>query len=157
MAKRLTRDTRGAALGGVAAGIARYLEVDPTFVRLAFVLLAFAHGFGLLAYIVCWIVIPADPAEVRQGLSNAGAERMADEVRETAARLTASFEQEGPGVRSTRAIVGYGLMIVGGLLLLDNLGWLHWPHWATLSTLWPLLLFGLGASLVWRSLRARAS
>ena len=157
MAKRLTRDTRGAALGGVAAGIARYLEVDPTFVRLAFVLLAFAHGFGLLAYIVCWIVIPSDNQEVRQGVANAGAEQVATEVREAAARVAGSFEGTGSGVGGARAAVGYGLMLVGTLLLVDNLGWLHWPHWVSLSTLWPILLVGLGATLVWRSLKTRAS
>jgi phage shock protein C len=157
MAKRLARDTRGAALGGVAAGIARYLEVDPTFVRLAFVLLAFAHGFGLLAYIVCWIVMPRDDAPASKTVATVGAEQVAAEVRETAARVASSIEQAGSGVGGARAAVGYGLMLVGTLLLIDNLGWLHWPHWVNLSTLWPILLVGLGASLVWRSLKTRAS
>jgi phage shock protein PspC (stress-responsive transcriptional regulator) len=157
MTKRLTRDTRRAALGGVAAGFARYLDVDPTFVRLAFVLLAFAHGFGLLAYIVCWIIMPRDDAPETTSVGVGGAEAVASEVRETAQRVASSLEQAGSGMGGVRALVGYSLMVVGALLLLDNLGWLHWPHWFSLSTLWPILLVGLGAGLVWRSLSTRSS
>ncbi len=155
MTRRLTRDTRGAALGGVAAGFARYLEVDPTFVRLAFVLLAFADGFGILAYIVCWIVMPRDDAPA--AVQAPAGEVLAQEVQETAARVASTFERTGAGVGGARALVGYGLMIVGTVLLLDNLGWIHWPSWASLSTLWPILLLALGAGLVWRSLERRAS
>jgi phage shock protein C len=157
MTRRLTRDTRGAVLGGVAAGFARYLEVDPTFVRLAFVLLAFADGFGLLAYLVCWIVMPRDDAPAAAQASPPAAESLAHEVQETAARVASGFERAGAGVGGARALVGYSLMVLGAVLLLDNLGWIHWPSWASLSTLWPLILLALGAGLVWRSLERRTS
>jgi len=56
--RRLTRDTRNKMIGGVCAGLANYLDIDPTIVRIVWALLILGAGFGLLAYIICWIVIP---------------------------------------------------------------------------------------------------
>ena len=47
-------------LGGVAAGIARSLGIDPILVRVAFVVLAIFGGSGLLLYLACWLFIPED-------------------------------------------------------------------------------------------------
>lgn len=58
--KRLTRDTRNKLIGGVCSGLANYLDVDPTIVRVVWVLLILGAGFGALAYLVCWLVIPAN-------------------------------------------------------------------------------------------------
>jgi signal transduction histidine kinase len=58
---RITRTAGGRALGGVAAGIAKSLAVDPTLVRLTFTLLAFADGAGILAYAGAWLAL--DPEE----------------------------------------------------------------------------------------------
>lgn len=57
--KRLTRSMDDKILGGVCGGIARYLEVDPTLIRVLWVLAIFLMGGGVLAYIVCWLLIPA--------------------------------------------------------------------------------------------------
>jgi phage shock protein PspC (stress-responsive transcriptional regulator) len=54
--KQLQRDPDG-LLGGVAAGIGAHLGIDPVIVRLGF-LLGALWGGGVLAYIVCWVVIP---------------------------------------------------------------------------------------------------
>ncbi len=46
-------------LGGVCAGIADYVEVDPTLIRLLWVLMTvFSAGFGIFAYLVMWIIMP---------------------------------------------------------------------------------------------------
>lgn len=58
--KRLTRDTGNKLIGGVCSGLANYLDVDPTIVRVVWVLLVLGAGFGALAYLVCWLVIPAN-------------------------------------------------------------------------------------------------
>ena len=55
--KKLYRDGDDKFLGGVASGIAYYFDVDTVWIRLAFILLAFG-GFGVLTYIILWIVIP---------------------------------------------------------------------------------------------------
>jgi phage shock protein PspC (stress-responsive transcriptional regulator) len=47
-------------VAGVAAGIAARLNVDPVLVRLGFVVLSFLNGFGLVLYLVMWLLIPSD-------------------------------------------------------------------------------------------------
>ena len=66
-AHRLSRPREGIKIAGVCAGVARYLELDVTLVRIVWVLLViFPPVPGLLAYIVCWIVMPQDPLPSRQ-------------------------------------------------------------------------------------------
>ena len=63
MAKRLVRNSREAVVGGVAAGFADYFDIDPVIPRLAFVFLTVMGGTGLVAYILCWVIMPVrDPA-----------------------------------------------------------------------------------------------
>ena len=58
--KKLYRNTENKMLAGVCSGIADYFDIDPTLVRLAWVVLGFMGG-GLLAYIIASIVIPVNP------------------------------------------------------------------------------------------------
>ena len=68
---RLTRPREGAKIAGVCAGVARYLDLDVTLVRLVWVLLAiFPPVPGFLAYLVCWIVMEKDPLPARQESSS---------------------------------------------------------------------------------------
>ncbi len=64
--KRLYRNPDDRILGGVASGIAAYFGTDPVLVRLAFVLLTFASGFGILVYIVLWIITPEAKTAVQK-------------------------------------------------------------------------------------------
>ncbi len=61
--KRLYRSGREKILGGVCGGIAEYFNVDPTLVRLVWVLLSLAWGFGILLYIILWAVMPRNPRD----------------------------------------------------------------------------------------------
>ncbi len=58
--RRLTRARGSAVLGGVAAGLARYLNTDPLLVRLGFIGAALLGGAGVLLYLIAWVLIPAD-------------------------------------------------------------------------------------------------
>lgn len=57
----LTRSTTDRRIGGVAGGFAAYFGVDPTLIRVAWVIAA-VMGFGILAYIILWIVLPEGPS-----------------------------------------------------------------------------------------------
>ena len=57
--KTLHRDTDNKMLGGVASGLADYMNWDVTLVRLAFVFCLFAVQGSVLAYILAWIVVPS--------------------------------------------------------------------------------------------------
>jgi len=48
-------------LAGVCGGLAQYFNIDPTLVRVLFVVLAVLGGSGLLIYLVLWIVVPEEP------------------------------------------------------------------------------------------------
>mgnify|MGYP005773366211 FL=1 len=56
--KRLYKSSENCMLCGVCGGIAEYFDIDPTLVRLGWVLLTFFGGSGILTYIVAAIIIP---------------------------------------------------------------------------------------------------
>jgi phage shock protein PspC (stress-responsive transcriptional regulator) len=59
----LSRPVEDRMLGGVASGIARYLRVDVTVVRIIFAVLAIMGGAGIPLYIAGWLLIPEEGAE----------------------------------------------------------------------------------------------
>ena len=56
--KRLYRDPENKVLGGVCGGIGAYFNIDPIWIRVAFVVISFFGGSGLLLYIILWVIIP---------------------------------------------------------------------------------------------------
>jgi phage shock protein PspC (stress-responsive transcriptional regulator) len=58
--RRLTRSSTDRMLTGVAGGIGQHLGVDPLAVRIGFVILTFAGGLGLIAYLICLVFVPVD-------------------------------------------------------------------------------------------------
>ncbi len=58
MKKRLYKIEEGKKLDGVCGGIAEYFDIDPTLVRLAWILFSAFVGSGILAYIIAAIVMP---------------------------------------------------------------------------------------------------
>ncbi|MCC6803501.1 MAG: PspC domain-containing protein [Anaerolineae bacterium] len=60
MTKKLYRSRTDRKLAGVCAGLAEYFDVDPTIVRILFVLLALAGGPGLIFYIILALLIPEE-------------------------------------------------------------------------------------------------
>jgi len=59
--RQLTRSQSNRRIAGVCGGIAEYFDIDPTLVRVAFVVAALLGGPGLLLYVVLWIVLPKGP------------------------------------------------------------------------------------------------
>ena len=64
MEKKLYRSRTDKKICGVCGGLAKYFNIDPTLVRLGVALFTLFGGCGLLAYIVCALVIPEEPAEL---------------------------------------------------------------------------------------------
>ena len=96
--RRLTRQREGRVVAGVAGGLARYLNVDPVILRIAFVGLTLVGGLGLVLYLVAWLMIPE-----RAGVDSPG---------ESVARRLAGAP---PWIRVT-------LLVVGTLIALEALG-----------------------------------
>ena len=66
MPKRLYRSEHNKRIAGVCGGIAEYLNIDPTVIRLAWILLLFCAGGGVFAYIIAALVMPTE-SEVMAG------------------------------------------------------------------------------------------
>ena len=63
MNKKLYRSAKDKKFGGVCGGIAEYLEIDSTVIRLAWVLFTLLGGAGLMGYIIALLVMPNPPVE----------------------------------------------------------------------------------------------
>lgn len=175
MEKRLHRNEHDKVVAGVSSGLAEYMQVDITIVRLLFVLSTlFLAGGGLLVYIVMWIVVPVnnDPAaKLRKfneqferhksafnGPFNAP-ENSAETKWNTpnsdfnATNDMNSFQK--PQSNDTgRTIGGLILLVLGVYFLLRQLDIL--PHWFNIwqiYKLWPLALVAIGISLIFRNQR----
>jgi phage shock protein C len=64
MTPRLARSETDRVIAGVAGGIARRFGIRPTLVRLAWVVAVLFGGFGVLAYLILWVVLPKGGAHV---------------------------------------------------------------------------------------------
>ena len=60
MEKKLYRSRSDRMIAGVCGGLGEYMNVDPVWFRLFFVILLFATGFGFWAYLILWIIIPLE-------------------------------------------------------------------------------------------------
>lgn len=160
-------------LGGVCSGLAEGLHIDPLWVRLGFVLLAFLQGVGLLIYIVLWLVMP-EQVEGQDG-TRSGFDSMSADLKRIGAELKSQFvgtpkpaasqEQAGPAEMTStassapappapsaaRTSIGLGvvLVVVGLILLGANTGFVQW------SLIWPSVLIILGVLLLARTLDRR--
>jgi len=159
--KRLLRSRKDRAIAGVCSGVASYLGLDPTLVRLIFVILAvFTGGVFVVAYLVLWAIMPeGDTLEVPgQPQPPAGQEGAAPS--EAGAVPTATMEppvagtgEVAPSARPRRQdlhLLGWVLLGVGLLVLLENLG-----AWRLRRFFWPALLIAVGLVLLWPILRRR--
>ncbi len=79
--KKLYRSKTDEMIGGVCGGLAEYLGVDPTIIRLAFVILFFAGTGGFWLYIILWIVMP--PAGKKPGSIEVAEKKPASEAPQT--------------------------------------------------------------------------
>ncbi|MFM6954809.1 MAG: PspC domain-containing protein [Sphingobacteriaceae bacterium] len=135
MEKKLYRNTNDKVVAGVAAGLARYFDIDVTWIRILFILATIFGASGLLIYIILWIAIPEQPF---------GVWSMPAETDYTVKDKTASpFETEFKAAKSNRKresgfVSGIILIALGSFFLLDQFDWV--PEWVSFGKLWPLAL-----------------
>jgi len=61
--KKLYLSDKDRKLAGVCGGLSEYFSIDSTIFRIAFILLTLVGGFGIVAYIVMWLVVPKKPGK----------------------------------------------------------------------------------------------
>lgn len=112
--RRLTRSEGDRMLGGVAGGLGRYFSIDPIIVRIAFAVLTFAGGAGILAYLAAWLLVPSDGEEVAP---RTGANKVIA-ITGGVVLAVAALAFLGPGlVFVGPPLLGLGLIAVVGVLL----------------------------------------
>jgi len=117
-------------IAGVCGGLAEYFGVDTILVRIAAVVLALtAHGAGLLAYLIFWIIVPQKP--------------IADSIVEVGDTQTTAAETADVKTERKNGIlfVGAGLIVLGALFLLDNFVPVLF---FSIGKLWPVVLIVIG-------------
>ena len=143
MPERLYRSRSDRMLFGVAGGLARYLKIDPSIVRIVWVLLFFAAGTGILLYIIAAVLIPEEPSgyvpvsasDPAAAAGEPGTDRSPYERRDTG----------GPAI-----LIGLILVLVGAWLLLQR----FLPALDG-RIVWPAILVVVGLALLIGSLRGR--
>jgi phage shock protein PspC (stress-responsive transcriptional regulator) len=159
MKSRLERSTTNRVIGGVCGGIAEYLAVDPTLVRVVFVVTAFlTAGLGVLAYIVLLVLMPqpGQPAPFTSNPPTASAEATARMDASSATTTPATVTPVDPAVHAAEAerrrmAFGYLLIAVGLAFLLSNAGVFRFVQW---QFLWPLVLIGIGVLFLVQRVRS---
>lgn len=136
--KRLYRSQTNQIIAGVCGGLGEYFEVDPTIIRIIFVILTVWGGAGILLYIVGILVIPYP-----EGAKPKGKQQSIDkELKEKAAAMEVSLEEQirdGGGSK----IIGFILIFLGIFFLLKN-----FIPWFDFHYLWPLLLIIIGLLVI---------
>ena len=178
--RRLYRCRRDRQLAGVAAGMAEYLELDPTLVRILWIVSAFFGGFTILLYIILAFVMPLEPGTLPGPGSwhpagpAWGAPPAAGPVSDQGDAATGTVEEPGTGAQPGAGPAGSAwqapwhdqhpegrrggrgglyagvLLIVLGAFALANT---VIPGWAGVAWFGPALLVGLGLALLAGSLR----
>lgn len=125
--RRLVRSSDDRVIAGVCGGLGKYLGVDPVLVRIAALLLVFAGGAGIVLYVIGWIAIPDENAEVPDDTPPAA------------------------GEDRTRSAVALGIIFIalGAVFLADAI----WPDFLSWRYVWPVALIAIGAVILLRSRR----
>lgn len=147
MSTRLERSTTNRVIAGVCGGIAEYLQVDATLVRVFFVVAALmTAGLGFLAYLALLILMPmpgqATPFVRSDTPDGAGA---AAEAETTPLARPAAPPPDPEASERRRAAFGYVVIALGIVFLAGNAGVLRIVRW---DLIWPVVLIGLGVLLL---------
>lgn len=120
--RRLYRADNDKILGGVCAGLANYLRLDPAIVRIIFVLMTLGWGSGVLLYIILWIVLPTRslPVNVRKRLYRNSEDRVIGGV---ASGLAAYFHID---VWIPRLIFALPLIFSIVTSIVRHIWWFNW-------------------------------
>jgi phage shock protein C len=152
MNRRLYRCSHDRRIAGVAAGVAEYLDIDVTLVRVLWVVSIFFGGFGLLLYLVMAFVMPLEPVMWWPANAPDGAAAGAPTAGGASwpHRHATAGTTSGSGLGMT--VVGAALILFGALALLDQLV-PAWPDGG--RVLWPAFILGLGVILMVTAVRRR--
>jgi len=151
MKTKLTRSQTDKILGGVCAGLGDYLNIDPVFVRLFFIVLTVIDGIGFWIYILLWLLMPASAADESHFEMNQFGER----ARQMGSEFSEAVSKPNPDVKK---YLGAGLILMGLFFFFEkiiqqfDLGWFSWFNQDILQA---VLLLAAGIVLLVRAVKER--
>jgi phage shock protein C len=158
MDKKLHRSQIDRIIAGIAGGIGEYFEVDPTIVRLIFVLITVLGGSGVLLYLILWVLIPKN-LEGKIVIDRDRVKEVAGEIKDKAEAfgrgIKEEFQKESPKIeeksKKSGGLFGWILVIAGILFLINIFYPISFRYFA--FRFWPVGLILLGLVLIFRSSR----
>jgi phage shock protein C len=154
--RRLYRCRHDRVIAGVASGMAEYFDVDPTIVRVLWLVSVFFGGLGIFAYIVMAIIMPLEPeAAVAGTASTAGPTAEAPSSSPTGWHSTPATHRHTERDHGRLVtFLGVALILFGALALVD----VFLPALADGGRfLWPAFILGIGALLVASAVRRQST
>lgn len=146
--RKLYRSQTDKMIAGVCGGLGEYFDVDPVIIRLVFIILAFASGIGIIAYIFLWIALPKGPLETPKGKVEEKVQTVVEEATEVIEDVGEKIKRKMDEERRKGSFwFGIILIIIGLFFLLSNYGLFNF------DLLWPLIIIALGGFLLYKSLR----
>lgn len=141
--RTLTRSRYDKILGGVAGGLAQYLDMDSAIVRFLFILITLVFGIGFWVYIILWIILPYEPIKPYwNAASDFAPNPPGDEV---VRNETQPIPQSVPKMRKDSNIIIGGILIILGIIFLLN----ELIPKLDFGKLWPLVLIIVGGVLLY--------
>lgn len=135
---KIYRSNKDYMIGGVCGGLAEHFEIDPTIVRLIFIILSFGGGSGVIIYLILWLVLPKEPSKKEKPLSFEDEREAEGDIK---TRLEDYNTRENRG-----SFLGVLILLVGLVALLNQIQ----PALIRWEIFWPLLLILSGLYLIFR-------
>jgi phage shock protein PspC (stress-responsive transcriptional regulator) len=121
MNKKLYRSRKNRTIGGVAAGLGEYFDIDATLVRIIFVISLFLGGTGIIAYILLWIIVPEEPFPGFASKQTPESPSEGTSADPENADLYEEYARRHEERKKKRLLfLGIGLILVGLFFLADN-------------------------------------
>ncbi len=148
--RRLYRSRKDRVIAGVCGGVAEHFKIDPVLVRIVWVLAIFAKGLGLVAYVLCWILIPErewSPAEATaRDAESQGEDKDAKEGAGASGQgAGASTSTLGLSGSQPQVIIGVILIVLGCIF-----GLMAFVPFFSSQAFWAIVLIVLGLALIAR-------
>jgi len=141
--KRLIRPEDNRIIAGVCSGLGNFFSVDPTVIRIIFILITVFGGSGILLYFVLWLIMPAE----KSAYAGYAIRENAGEIKEE----TKNLVQKGKNYaqkENNRRFLGLVLAGLGILFLLENFGVFQMER---LFKLWPVILIIIALAILFKN------